>query len=116
MSKKKQNQEEPKKQEEVKKEVKEEIQNNKHFHMLYPCYFDKNLTLQQGRKVPKNNAVDKPTAKEIYDICVHLKLNCVLEKTKMHPKDYNNEGRVKVELKKDTGLTSKFKTSNYKQF
>lgn len=108
----KKEQEQKKQEVNVKKEEKNIIiESNKTFHVIYPCYIDKNLTMSQGRKIPKEKAVDKPTAKEIYDICIHLKLNCVLEKAKMHPKDVTNEGRVKVELKKDNNLITKFKSS-----
>jgi signal recognition particle subunit SEC65 len=46
---------------------------------IYPIHIDAEKGYDQGRKIPKDKAVAEPTAIEIYDICKHLKLECVLQ-------------------------------------
>jgi signal recognition particle subunit SRP19 len=83
----------------------------KEFQIIYPAYIDKNLKTSEGRRIPLEFSVEKPTAKEIYDICVHYKLKCFLEPHKQYPKDFFSEGRVRVLLKSEGKCTSEFKTS-----
>jgi signal recognition particle subunit SRP19 len=66
---------------------------------LYPLYFDASKTKQQGRRVGKELAVQNPLARTIADGCAQLGLRCVFEAAKMHPKDWANVGRVKVEFR-----------------
>lgn len=89
----------------------------KHFQLLYPVYFDKTRTLAEGRRVPLQRAVENPLAKGIADACRSLGLNVIFEvsafqdradiikPTKMHPQDWANPGRVRVELRDTEGKT-----------
>ncbi|AET38411.1 RNA-binding signal recognition particle subunit SEC65 Ecym_2704 [Eremothecium cymbalariae DBVPG len=79
----------------------EDMDGLKKFQILYPCYFDKNRTHKQGRKVPVELAVENPLAKTIADACRYLGMVCVFEGEKTHPQDFGNPGRVRVLLKED---------------
>ncbi|CAK7896212.1 signal recognition particle subunit Sec65p [[Candida] anglica] len=79
----------------------EERNHLKSFQIIYPCYFDKNRSHREGRRVSSNKAVANPLAKTISDACRHLFLHCMLELDKTHPQDFGNPGRVRVWLKED---------------
>ncbi|KAI6182341.1 hypothetical protein M3Y97_00369800 [Aphelenchoides bicaudatus] len=74
---------------------------------VYPVYLNSKRTLENGRRIPKDKAVEDPTVGEIVDILKHAGLNCLLEKGKMHPRDQirepNFQGRIRVQLKNDDG-------------
>ncbi|KAH8906584.1 signal recognition particle, SRP19 subunit [Coniochaeta sp. PMI_546] len=80
--------------------------------VLYPVYFDASRSRAEGRRVSKSQAVPNPLAVEIAAACQRLRLNPVLEPTKLHPKDWGNPGRVRILIKpaaaaaKKTGATS----------
>ena len=59
----------------------------------------------------KEQAVKNPLARTIVDAVAQLGLNVVFEATKMHPKDWANPGRIKIELKGEDG---KLKRGNVK--
>ncbi|ROV92006.1 hypothetical protein VMCG_09539 [Cytospora schulzeri] len=69
------------------------------FQCLYPVYFDASRTRAEGRRVPRELAVASPLAREIVNACRDLRLQTVFEPDKMHPKDWANPGRVKIQLK-----------------
>lgn len=67
---------------------------------LYPLYFDASRSRAQGRRVPLSLAVHNPLATEIISACAAIRLPSVFEAGKLHPKDWANPGRVKVDLRK----------------
>lgn len=69
------------------------------FQCLYPVYFDATRTRAEGRRVSRDLAVPNPLAREVVNACRHLRLQTLFEPEKMHPKDWANPGRVKVQLK-----------------
>lgn len=69
------------------------------YQCLYPVYFDASRTRAEGRRVSADLAVPSPLAREIVNACRDLRLQTVFEPDKMHPKDWANPGRVKVQLK-----------------
>lgn len=72
----------------------------KAYQCLYPVYFDASRTRAEGRRVPRSLAVRNPLATEIVRACAEgLRLPTVLEAGKLHPKDWANPGRVKVDLR-----------------
>lgn len=81
---------------EMSPEAKREL---KMMQIVYPCYFDKNRTVQEGRRLPVNKCVENPLAKTILDACRILKIPAVLEPEKSHPQDWGNPGRVRLGLK-----------------
>jgi signal recognition particle subunit SRP19 len=74
----------------------------KRYQCLYPVYFDASRTRAEGRRVPLSLAVHNPLATEIVHACANLRLQTVLEAGKLHPKDWANPGRVRVDLHNHT--------------
>jgi signal recognition particle subunit SRP19 len=69
-------------------------------YVIWPVYFDKSLSKLEGRKVPKKNAVDKPSIEDIAKAAKSLGLNPVLEKNVAHPsRHWKKEGRVLIDKK-----------------
>ena len=65
---------------------------------VWPQYLDKNLSVNEGRKISKENAVKQPTISEIERAVKRLGLNYELEKDKAYPgKWYEKSGRILVE-------------------
>jgi signal recognition particle subunit SEC65 len=87
----------------------------RHFQCLYPVYFDKTRSRAEGRKVGAELAVENPLARDIVDAVQMLGLNAGLEPEKLHPKDWANPGRVRVQLKNENGqlVNSKIKNSTW---
>lgn len=81
------------------------------FQTIYPCYFDKNRSHKEGRRVSAELAVHNPLAITISDACRLLGVPVLLELDKTHPQDFGNPGRVRV-LIKDEGIVkdTRFKT------
>ncbi|EAQ86937.1 hypothetical protein CHGG_08190 [Chaetomium globosum CBS 148.51] len=71
----------------------------KAYQCLYPVYFDATRTRAEGRRVSRSLAVANPLAIDIVQACAGLRLQTVLEAGKIHPKDWANPGRVKVNLR-----------------
>lgn len=90
----------------------QDLQDIRKFQVLYPCYFDKNRSHTDGRRVPLDLAVENPLAKTMADAARELGLLCIFEGEKSHPQDYGNPGRVRVLLKNDGKLVDS--SSNYK--
>jgi len=68
--------------------------------VLWPSYFDLKVSLREGRKVPRSEATDAPTAQMIYEAVKSLGLDCILELEKAYPRFWHRrEGRVLVEPK-----------------
>ena len=69
-------------------------------YVIWPVYFDKSLSKLEGRKVPKKNAVEKPSIDVIAKAAKSLVLNPILEKNVAHPsRHWKNEGRVLIDKK-----------------
>ncbi|KAK6727666.1 hypothetical protein RB195_005389 [Necator americanus] len=79
----------------------------KRWVVIYPTYINSKRTTVQGRKIPKQLAVENPTSTEIRDVLAATGLNPVLERGKLHPREQDrepeNRGRVRVQLKNDDG-------------
>ena len=68
--------------------------------VLWPRYFDAARTRAQGRRVPKDIAVESPRAGHIAEAAKTLGLGAELEKDAAHPYEWwEPEGRVLVEKK-----------------
>jgi signal recognition particle subunit SRP19 len=79
---------------------------------LYPIYFDATRTRQEGRRVGKDLGVENPLARTIADAVAQTGLNVVFEPGKIHPKDWANPGRVRVELKSEDGKPKRASVKN----
>ncbi len=63
--------------------------------VIYPEYFDKRLTRNEGRRVPKELAVKSPNIDEINEVLNSYKIPNRIENHKHHPTTwYEKRGRV----------------------
>lgn len=73
---------------------------------IYPSYIDSRKTRAEGRRVPKNKAVDRPSVKEICDVLLAAQFKVGVER-KFYPRDGSKEdencGRVRVQLRNEDG-------------
>ena len=68
--------------------------------ILWPEYFDSDLTRAEGRRVSKETAVSTPNAEDVFRACQKLGLSSELEYDKAHPSRwFDPRGRVKVPAK-----------------
>lgn len=77
--------------------------------VLWPSYFDSRASRASGRRIPRKDAVEAPSARMLYDAARSLGLDCILELEKSYPRFwFRREGRVLVEPKlKKSELVSK---------
>ena len=67
--------------------------------VIWPCYFDIDLSRKDGRKVKKSIGVKNPSIDEIFQVAKKLGLNPTKEE-KSHPKRWwKKEGRILVDKK-----------------
>ena len=71
-------------------------------NVLWPAYFDAELTRSEGRRVPKELAVEKPTVDEIADAVQQVGYDAVIERDKTYSREYEERGRVLVKGAEDT--------------
>ena len=65
---------------------------------IWPQYLDKNLSLSEGRKISKENAVSSPTIEEIERALKRLGFTYEVQKKIAYPgKWYEKSGRILVE-------------------
>lgn len=74
------------------------------WNCLYPLYFDAGKSLADGRKVQKQQAIQKPTIQQLSMACDLLQLEYVVEAKKRHPRDPYVFGRLRVQLKDGESL------------
>jgi signal recognition particle subunit SRP19 len=71
-------------------------------YVIWPAYFDKSFSKNQGRKIPLKYAVDKPVLEDIAKAAKSLGLHPTVEKSCSFPsKSWKQDGRILVD-KKDT--------------
>ncbi|GAA5871256.1 hypothetical protein JCM3774_000891 [Rhodotorula dairenensis] len=71
---------------------------------LYPIYIDRKRPQQDGgRRVNAKIALEWPFAEQMAKACRMLGFEAVFEPLKTHPKDWENPGRVKVQLRTSEG-------------
>ena len=71
-------------------------------NVLWPAYFDAELTRSEGRRVPNELAVEKPTVDEIADAVQQVGYDAVIERDKTYSREYEERGRVLVKGAEDT--------------
>ena len=73
-------------------------------YVIWPAYFDKNLTRSEGRRIPKNLAVENPSVDKIFQIAKELNLNPVMERDARYPgRPWRKDGRILVDKVKKKG-------------
>ncbi|XP_029646055.1 signal recognition particle 19 kDa protein [Octopus sinensis] len=85
---------------------------------LYPAYINSKKTSKEGRRIPKEKAVDNPTFIEIRDVCAAAGMTIAPE-TKVYPRELDHRdnkalGRLRIQLKQEDGsaVQEEFKTRN----
>jgi len=69
-------------------------------YVIWPVYFDKNISRLSGRKISKKHAVEKPSIEDISKAAKSLGLNPVLEKDVAYPsRPWKKDGRILVDKK-----------------
>lgn len=69
----------------------------RNFKILWPVYFDKNISRSSGRRIPKHLAIDRPSLTTITEALDKLGIEYVVEKNKKHPSTwFEGSGRVLV--------------------
>ena len=68
--------------------------------MVYPVYINGEKTIAKGRRINKQNAVSCPPPEipEMLHVSQLLGLNVTAER-KIHPRDFEGIGRLRVQLK-----------------
>jgi signal recognition particle subunit SRP19 len=66
--------------------------------VIWPIYFEKDVSRANGRRVPKNLAINNPTVQDIFKIAQSLSLTPLIEK-KSYPSLWWTSGRILVEKK-----------------
>jgi len=73
------------------------------FQVIYPSYLDKTKTVKQGRRIPRDVAVDKPTVADMSQALQLLQVRHVLQPYKGYSRDitcqWDNPGRLLVDVK-----------------
>ena len=66
-------------------------------HVLWPSYFDLRRTRAEGRRVPKNLAIEKPTLEAIFKAVKAIGFEATMHKEKSYPGNWcEKEGMVRV--------------------
>ena len=76
--------------------------------IVYPVYFDKSLSRSEGRRIPKKDAVDKPSIEDLANAAKSLGLHPVIEKNVAHPSiHWKQQGRLLVDKTKSKEMVLK---------
>jgi len=68
--------------------------------IFWPQFFDKNRTISQGRRLPKNLAIEKITLEDIEKAVNALGYEYRIENTPKYPKTWwDNPGRILIDSK-----------------
>ncbi|NYT03477.1 MAG: signal recognition particle protein Srp19 [Candidatus Methanofastidiosa archaeon] len=62
-------------------------------YIIWPSYFDKNLSKKGGRKISKNLALDHPKFDEIKKALDTIGINHEVQKNSKYPKEQGKEDR-----------------------
>lgn len=67
--------------------------------MIWPAYFDAELSRKEGRKVARNMAVKNPSIDDVYKAAKRLMLNPIKEEKAYPSRWWRKEGRILVDKK-----------------
>lgn len=97
--------------------MQEAKERTKAYQCIYPIYFDKSRSREEGRRVKKEDAVMNPLASGIMDALQEIgdreriPFKIAFEPSKCHPKDWADPGRIRV-LVKEGGKSVNAKCAN----
>ncbi|MES3517567.1 MAG: signal recognition particle subunit SRP19 [Natronomonas sp.] len=72
-------------------------------NVIWPAYFDAELTRGEGRRVPQSLAIEEPTVEEIAEAVRQVGYDAVIERDQTYPREYEPRGRVLVKDADDAG-------------
>jgi signal recognition particle subunit SRP19 len=76
------------------------VSKDDHKLIIWPIYFDKNISRSKGRKIEKKYSIDKPDIEKIAKSAKSLGLNPIIEKNASHPsKHWKKDGRIIIDKK-----------------
>lgn len=68
--------------------------------IIWPTYFDKNISRSKGRKISKKFALEKPDIEKIAKAAKTLGLSPIIEKNSSYPsRSWKKEGRIIIDRK-----------------
>lgn len=65
-------------------------------NLIWPAYLDAQKSRAEGRRVPRDLAVDDPTVDEIAQAVQQVGYDAVVEREMTYPREYVARGRVRV--------------------
>ncbi|MCL9817549.1 signal recognition particle subunit SRP19 [Natronocalculus amylovorans] len=71
-------------------------------NVIYPAYFDIELTRSEGRRVPKDLAVEEPTVDELAKAVQQVGYDATIERDMTYSREYEPRGRVLVNRSDDS--------------
>ena len=70
--------------------------------VLYPAYFDAELSRSEGRRLPTDEAVAAPTVEELAEAVQQVGYDVLIERDATYPREHEPRGRVLVQGTDDT--------------
>jgi signal recognition particle subunit SRP19 len=74
-------------------------------NVIWPAYLDATKTRAEGRRVPREGAVDEPTVDEIAEAVQQVGYDAVVERDATYPREFETRGRVLVKGADDATKT-----------
>ena len=71
-------------------------------NVVYPAYFDAELSRSEGRRVPTDLAIEAPTVDEIAKAVQQVGYDAVIERDATYPREFDPRGYVAVKGTEDT--------------
>ena len=76
------------------------VSKDDHKLIIWPIYFEKNISRSKGRKIEKKFSLEKPDVEKIAKAAKTLGLSPIIEKNASHPyRSWKKEGRVLIDNK-----------------
>jgi len=73
-----------------------------HKLIIWPIYFDKNISRNNGRRISKKYSIDNPDIEKISKVLKSLGVSFETEKNTSHPlRSWKKEGRIIISKKSD---------------
>ena len=78
-------------------------------YVIYPEYFDVELSRGEGRRISQDKAVERPTLNKLSFVSTKLNLNFTAEKDKSYSKRWwNKQGRLLIEFERSEEGVAEF--------
>ena len=78
-------------------------------YIIYPEYFDVDLSRGEGRRIAREKAVERPTLNKLSFVSTKLNLNFTVQKEKNYSKRWwNRQGRLVIEFERSEEGVAEF--------